>query len=148
MGSGLAPLVIAIAIVGVPPFTRLTRASVLSVKERPFVDASRAAGASTPDLIVRTILPNVLGPAAVQFVVSASIAILAESGLSFLGLGAPPPAPSLGGMLASGNENLYVAPFYPFVVGLSIGALVAAFDAFGVGLQRVWGGSGRGALVT
>lgn len=148
LGSGLAPLILAIAIVGAPPFTRLTRASTLTVRERAYVLASRAAGASTPDILLRTILPNVLGPAAVQFVIAASTAILTESGLSFLGLGAPPPAPSLGGMLASGNENLFIAPTYPILVGLCIGALVASFDAFGAGLQKKWGGAERGAVVT
>lgn len=145
-GVGLTPLIIAIAIVGVPPFARLTRASVLSVKERPYVLAARAAGAPPLDILFRTVLPNVLGPAAVQLVVTASTAILTESGLSFLGLGAPPPAPTLGGMLASGNENLFIAPFYPLVVGLAIGALVASFDLLGAGLQKVWGGAGRGAV--
>ena len=107
MGGGLVPLILAIAIVGVPPFARLTRASVLSVKERPFVLAQRAAGASTGDILVRTILPNVLGPAVVQLVVTASTAILTESGPNFLGLGAAPPYPSFGSMLAAGNENLF-----------------------------------------
>ena len=133
MGGGLVPLILAIAIVGVPPFARLTRASVLSVKERPFVLAQRAAGASTGDILVRTILPNVLGPAVVQLVVTASTAILTESGPNFLGLGAAPPYPSLGSMLAAGNENLFLAPLYPVLVGISIGLLVASFDAFGPG---------------
>ncbi len=148
MGGGLIPLIAAIAIVGVPPFARLTRASVLSVKERQFVLAQRAAGASTSDILWRTILPNVLGPAVVQLVVTASTAILTESGLNFLGLGAAPPYPSLGSMLASGNENLYLAPLYPVIVGIAIGMLVASFDAFGAGLQRVFGsGAGRGGVV-
>jgi len=148
LGSGIVPLVLAMAIVGVPPFTRLTRASVLTVKERAYVLASRAAGASTADILFCTILPNVLGPAAVQFVVAASTAILTESGLSFLGLGAPPPAPSLGGMLATGNESLFIAPYYPMLVGLCIGALVASFDAFGAGLRQQWGGGERRVVVT
>jgi peptide/nickel transport system permease protein len=148
MGGGLVPLILAIAIVGVPPFARLTRASVLSVKERPFVLAQRAAGASTGDILLRTILPNVLGPAVVQLVVTASTAILTESGLNFLGLGAAPPYPSLGSMLAAGNENLFLAPLYPVLVGISIGLLVASFDAFGAGLQRVFGiGVARGGIV-
>ena len=148
MGGGLVPLILAIAIVGVPPFARLTRASVLSVKERHFVLAQRAAGASTGDILLRTILPNVLGPAVVQLVVTASTAILTELGLNFLGLGAAPPYPSLGSMLAAGNENLYLAPLYPVIVGIAIGILVASFDAFGAGLQRVFGsGAARGGIV-
>jgi peptide/nickel transport system permease protein len=139
MGGGLIPLVVAIAVVAVPAFARLTRASVLTVKEREFVAAARAAGASSPDLVLRTILPNVLGPAVVQFVVTASTAILTESGLNFLGLGTPPPAPSLGSMLAAGNENLFLAPLYPVIVGAAIAILVATFDALGTGLQHALG---------
>ncbi len=143
MGGGIVPLIIAIAIVGVPAFARLTRASVLSVKEREYVSAQRAAGASTGDIILRTVLPNVLGPAVVQLTVTASTAVLTESGLNFLGLGTAPPAPSLGSMLAAGNENLFMSPVYPVVVGFAIALLVATFDAFGAGLQRVVGGSAR-----
>lgn len=148
LGGGIVPLVLAIAVVGVPPFARLTRASVLTVKERQFVEAQRVAGASTPDIVARTILPNVIGPAITQFVIMSSTAILTESGLSFLGLGAAPPHPSLGSMLAAGNENLFVAPLYPVIVGCAIGLLVATFDAFGTGLRRVHGGAHlRGGVV-
>ncbi len=143
MGGGLVPLIVAIAVVAVPTFARLTRASVLSIKEREFVAAQKSAGASHPDIIFRTILPNVLGPTVVQLVVTASTAVLTESGLSFLGLGTAPPDPSLGSMLAAGNENLFVSPMYPVVLGFAIAILVAAFDAFGAGLQRVVGGSAR-----
>lgn len=148
MGGGLVPLIIAIAIVAVPTFARLTRASVLTIKEREFVAAQRAAGASTPDIVLRTVLPNVLTPAVVQLVITASTAVLTESGLNFLGLGVAPPNPSLGSMLAAGNENLFVSPIYPVIVGFAIAILVAAFDAFGVGLQRAYGTSaGRGGVV-
>lgn len=148
MGGGLVPLIVAIAIVAVPTFARLTRASVLTIKEREFVTAQRAAGASTPDIVLRTVLPNVLGPAVVQLVITASTAVLTESGLNFLGLGVAPPNPSLGSMLAAGNENLFVSPIYPVIVGLAIAILVAAFDAFGVGLQRAYGTSAsRGGVV-
>lgn len=149
MGGGLVPLIVAIAIVAVPTFARLTRASVLTVKEREFVAAQRAAGASTPDIVLRTVLPNVLGPAVVQVVITASTAVLTESGLNFLGLGVAPPNPSLGSMLAAGNENLFVSPIYPVIVGFAIAILVAAFDAFGVGLQRAYGtAAGRSGVVT
>ncbi len=148
MGGGLVPLIIAIAIVAVPTFARLTRASVLTIKEREFVAAQRAAGASTPDIVLRTVLPNVLGPTVVQLVITASTAVLTESGLNFLGLGVAPPNPSLGSMLAAGNENLFVSPVYPVIVGFAIALLVAAFDAFGVGLQRAYGTSaGRGGVL-
>lgn len=148
MGGGLVPLIVAIAVVAVPAFARLTRASVLSIKKREFIMAQRAAGASTADIVLRTVLPNVLGPAVVQLVITASTAVLTESGLNFLGLGAAPPAPSLGSMLAAGNENLFFAPLYPVIVGLAIAILVAGFDAFGAGLQRAYGlDAQRGGVV-
>ena len=144
MGGGLLPLIVAIAVVAMPAFARLTRASVLSLKTRDFVTAQKAAGASNASILFRTILPNAIGPAMVQLIVTASISILTESGLSFLGLGASPPEPSLGGMLAAGNENLFISPFYPVIVGFAIAILVAAFDAFGSGLQRAYGYSSAG----
>jgi peptide/nickel transport system permease protein len=147
LGGGLVPLIVAIAIVAVPTFARLTRASVLSIKEREFVAAQKSAGASHPDIIFRTILPNVLGPTVVQLVITASTAVLTESGLSFLGLGTAPPYPSLGSMLAAGNENLFVSPMYPVVVGFAIAILVASFDALGAGMQKVVGGSAQRAGV-
>lgn len=149
LGGGAVPLVVAIAIVGVPPFARLTRASVLSIREREYVTAQRAAGAGGGDIMVRTVLPNAIGSAAVQFVVTASVAVLTESGLSFLGLGLAPPAPALGSMLFAGNENLFFAPWYSITVGITIAVLVATFDAFGTGLQRQFGAPvRRGAVVT
>jgi peptide/nickel transport system permease protein len=148
LGGGLVPLIAAIAIVTMPAFARLTRAAVLTTKSREFVTAQRAAGASTASILLRTILPNAVGPAMVQLIITASTSVLTESGLSFLGLGAAPPAPSLGGMLAAGNENLFISPLYPVIVGFAIAVIVAAFDAFGTGLQRVYGYSsaGRGVL--
>lgn len=148
LGGGVLPLIVAIALVGVPPFARLTRASVMSIREREYVTAQRAAGASAPDIMLRTILPNAVGSAAVQLVITGATAVLVESGLSFLGLGLAPPAPALGSMLFAGNANLYFAPWYSVTVGLSIVVMVASFDAFGVGLQRQFGAPvRRGAVV-
>lgn len=144
MGGGLVPLIVAIAVVAIPAFARLTRATVLSVKSREFVTAQRAAGASVGSILLRTVLPNAIGPAIVQLIVTASISVLTESGLSFLGLGAAPPAPSLGGMLAAGNENLFISPLYPVIVGFAIAVIVASFDALGSGLQRMYGYSSAG----
>ncbi len=144
MGGGLVPLIVAIAVVAIPAFARLTRATVLSVKSREFVTAQRAAGASIGSILLRTVLPNAIGPAIVQLIVTASISVLTESGLSFLGLGAAPPAPSLGGMLAAGNENLFISPLYPVIVGFAIAMIVASFDALGSGLQRMYGYSAAG----
>lgn len=147
MGGGLVPLIIALTVVGLPAYARLTRASVISIRERAYVTAQRAAGASTPDIMTRTVLPNSLGGAAVQFVVAASTAVLTESGLSFLGLGLPPPTPALGAMLAAGNTNLFIAPWYAVVIGLTITLLVVALDLVGTGLQRKFGAASRRSAV-
>lgn len=143
MGGGPVPLVLALAVVGIPPFARLTRASVISIREREYVTAQRVAGAAPPDIMVRTVLPNAIGSAAVQFVVAASTAVLTEAGLSFLGLGLPPPSPALGAMLFAGNENLFIMPWYSITVGASITVLIAALDGFGRGLQRQFGAPAR-----
>jgi len=148
MGGGVLPLIVAISFVGIPPFARLTRASAMSVREREYVDAQRAAGAPSFDIMIRTVLPNSVGSAGVQFVVTAAIAVLTESGLSFLGLGAPAPAPALGSMLFQGNLNLFYAPWYSVMVGLSIVIVVASLDALGSYLQIKLGASQpRGAVV-
>jgi peptide/nickel transport system permease protein len=147
MGGGVVPLILALTVVGVPPYARLTRASAISIRERAYVDAQRAAGASTADIMARTVMPNSLGGAAVQFVVAASTAVLTESGLSFLGLGLPPPTPALGAMLAAGNDNLFIAPWYPMAIGFTITVLVIALDAVGTGLQRQFGAASRRAAV-
>ncbi|GAA4908317.1 hypothetical protein GCM10025789_29850 [Tessaracoccus lubricantis] len=109
--------------------------------------AQRAAGAAAPDIMGRTVLPNSLGGATVQFVVAASTAVLTESGLSFLGLGLPPPHPALGAMLAAGNDNLFLAPWYPLLMGVIITTLVIALDLVGQGLQRKFGSAVRRAGV-
>lgn len=147
MGGGLLPMIVAISLVGIPPFARLTRASALSVREREYVAAQRAAGAPSADIMVRTVLPNSVGSAGAQFIVTASIAVLTESGLSFLGLGAPPPAPALGSMLFQGNLNLFIAPWYSITVGLSIVAVVASLDALGNSLHRRFGAPQRNNAV-
>lgn len=143
LGGGLVPLVAALTVVGTPAFGRLTRASVISIREREYVTAQRAAGAGPADIMVRTVLPNAVGSAAVQFVVAASTAVLTEAGLSFLGLGLPPPNPALGAMLFAGNDNLFIAPWYSITLGLSITVLIAALDAFGTGLQHQFGAPAR-----
>lgn len=147
MGGGITPLIAALMVVGIPPFARLTRASVISIRERAYVAAQKAAGASNVDIMIRTVLPNSVGGAAVQFVVAASTAVLTESGLSFLGLGLPPPTPALGEMLAAGNDNLFIAPWYPMAIGFSITVLVMALDALGSGLQQQFGAATRRTAV-
>jgi peptide/nickel transport system permease protein len=141
LGPGRLNLVMAIGIGAVPEFGRLTRASTLGIRDRDFVLAARGMGASTPDTMFRTVLPNVLGPIVVLFVVTASLAVVVEAGLSFLGLGTPPPAPSWGGMLQDARSYLYQNPWYGFFPGLCLALTVFCLDRVGRGLQIAVGAS-------
>ena len=96
LGPQIQNAMIAIGIVAIPAYTRLTRGQVLSMREREFVTAARALGAEGPRVVMRHILPNILNPIIVQVTLSTAFAILAEAALSFLGLGAQPPTPSWG----------------------------------------------------
>jgi peptide/nickel transport system permease protein len=100
LGASVTNIILAIAVTSFAGMARLARGSALSVKEREFVEASRASGASDSRLIWRHILPNVISPVIVQFSLMVSFAILTEAGLSFLGVGTPPPAPSRGNILS------------------------------------------------
>lgn len=146
LGPDISNVVMAIAIVEVPAFARLARASTLSLKERPFVEAARAAGYGKFAIMRRSILPNALSPVAVQLVVASASAILVVAALSYLGLGEQPPAPSLGGMLKSSQLYLGHAPWYPIFPGVLVTALVAAFGGIGSGLARMVSGIRTGPV--
>ena len=141
LGPGRLNLIVAIGIGAVPEFARLTRAAVLGIRERDFVLAARGMGASTPDTMFRTVLPNVSGPIVVQLIITASMAVVIEAGLSFLGLGIPPPAPSWGGMLHDARAYLYQNPWYGFFPGLCLAFTVFCLERIGRGLQIAVGGS-------
>jgi peptide/nickel transport system permease protein len=140
LGPGDWNTLIAIAIVSIPAFARLTRASTLSLRGLDYVRAERAMGASDADIIVRTILPNSVGPIIVQLVITASLAILIEAGLSFLGLGTQPPAPSWGAMLQTSRSYLSQDPWYGLFPGIALAVTIGALDSLGNGLQVVLGG--------
>ncbi|MEO3847745.1 ABC transporter permease [Streptomyces sp. B8F3] len=139
LGPGRLNLILAIGVGAVPEFARLTRAATLTIRERDFVVASRGMGAPAADTMVRTVLPNVLGPILVQLVVTASLAVVVESGLSLLGLGTPPPAPSWGGMLQEARSYLHQSPWYGVFPGLCLAFTVFCLDRVGRGLQRAFG---------
>jgi peptide/nickel transport system permease protein len=151
LGPGRVNLILAIGIGAVPEFARLTRAATLGIRERDFVVAARGMGASTPDTMFRTVLPNVLGPIVVQLVITASLAVVIEAGLSFLGLGTPPPAPSWGGMLQDARSYVYQSPSYGFFPGFCLAFTVFCLDRVGRGLQLAVGTSvssgARGGVV-
>jgi dipeptide transport system permease protein len=137
IGAGWLNGALAVTIVSIPAFARLTRASVLQEKTREYVMAAQTAGAGTPRILFRTILPNCLGPLLVQAAFVATWAILLEAALSFLGLGVKPPTPSWGQMLSSGKTNLYRAWWYGFFPGLALTLVVLALNTIGETTQRI-----------
>jgi peptide/nickel transport system permease protein len=139
LGSSTFYLVLAIGFAAVPGFARLTRASAMALREADFVVATRAMGAGKGDTMVRTVLPNTLAPIIVQFVVTASVAVVVAAALSFISLGPPPPAPSWGGMLQTAEKYLYTDPWYAIFPGVALAVMVACFDRIGHGLQRAIG---------
>ncbi len=134
LGPGLDHTMIALVAVSWPRYARVTRGLVLSVKEHEYVYASRALGATEPHILARVVLPNCLAPAVVMATLDLGGAILTFSGLSFLGLGSPPPAPEWGAMVATGTQNFdqwWVSAF----PGLAILTLVMAFNFIGDGVR-------------
>lgn len=135
LGPGLLNAMIAISIVNQPHFVRLTRAAVMSEREKEYVVASRVAGAGTFRLMFKTILPNCLGPLIVQATLAFSAAILDAAALGFLGMGAQPPTPEWGTMLAESREFISRAWWVVTFPGLAILVTVLAINLMGDGLR-------------
>ncbi len=135
LGKGLNNALLAIAIVQIPIYARVVRASVLSVKELDFVSASRALGASEMRILFTRILPNALTPLIVQGTLGIATAILSAAALSFLGLGAQPPIPEWGLMLSEERNSVFNAPHLVFLPGLAIMVTVLSFNLIGDGLR-------------
>ncbi len=137
LGPNLYNVVAALGIVYTPRFARLVRGSVLSLREKEYVEASRALGHGDLFIIFRHILPNCTAPIIVQATASLAYAILAESALSFLGLGAPPPAPSWGNILSEARNFMMDNPMMTVFPGLAITLAVLGFNLFGDALRDV-----------
>ena len=137
LGPSLVNAAIAIGIVFIPSFARLAQASALSLKEREYVEAARASGATDGYVLARVLLPNHLSPLLVQISVSFANAILTEAALSFLGLGVLPPTPSWGGMLDTGRKYLDQTPWYSVASGGAIMVAVLGLNLLGDGLRDV-----------
>lgn len=135
LGPSLMNAAIAIAVVSIPGYVRLTRASVMSEKNRDYVTASRVAGANVWRLMFIVILPNCLAPLIVQMTMGISNAILELAALGFLGIGAQPPTPELGTMLAESRGFMQSANWLVTIPGLAILLLVLAFNLMGDGLR-------------
>jgi len=135
LGPGLMNMLYAIAIVSIPQYARIVRASVLSVKEQDYILAARAIGCPPSHILLRNVLPNCLTPLIVQATLGIATAILDAAGLSFLGLGAQPPTPEWGAMLGRGRGSVFTAPHIVFFPGLAIMLTVLGFNLLGDGLR-------------
>jgi peptide/nickel transport system permease protein len=137
LGGRLFNVVFALGFVYIPRFARIVRASVLSLRQKEFVEASMAMGNGDFVIIFRHILPNCMAPLIVQATASLAYAILAESALSFLGLGAPPPAPSWGNILSDARNFMLDNPLMTVFPGIAITIAVLGFNLFGDALRDV-----------
>ena len=131
LGPGLVNAMIAVGIIFSPSFARLIRGQVLSVKSRLYVDAARTFGSPTWRILGRHIVPNSVQPVIVQSAFLLAVALLAEAGLSFLGLGVQPPQPSWGGMLRQAARFIDRAPYQVYIPGVAIAMTVLAFNLLG-----------------
>jgi len=135
LGASLFTLFIALAVVGWAGAARVVRAQTLSLRQRDFVTASRAVGVGQAGIMFRHIIPNCLAPILILLTLGIPGAIMAEAGLSFLGVGAQPPTPSWGLMVNEGQEYLFSAPWASIFPGLAILVTVLAFNFVGDGLR-------------
>ena len=134
-GPGIFNLVLALSLGGWVGYARLVRAQVLAAREREFVEASRALGASNLRIIVRHILPNIMQPVIVQAAIGMAGAILAEATMSFLGLGVPPPTASWGSMLNDSRAHLFDTPHLVLFPALAVMLAVLSFNFIGDALR-------------
>lgn len=135
IGPGLMNVVIAIAVYGIPNFTRIIRSSTLSIKELLYVEASRSIGVSDTRLLLKHIFPGTIPALIVSYTMRLGTAIITASSLSFLGFGASPSRPDWGAMLSSGRNYIGVAPHMLLYPGLAIFLTVLAFNLLGDGLR-------------
>lgn len=135
LGPSIVNLVLVIGVLYVPRFTRVVHSSTLAIRELEYVESARALGASTLRVILRAILPNITAPILVQASLAAGHAILMESGLSFLGLGPPPPAPSWGRMVEQSGRFMQLSVLPLLWPSAAISVTVLAFNLLGDGLR-------------
>jgi peptide/nickel transport system permease protein len=135
LGPGVFNLILALCIGGWVGYARLVRAQVLAVKEKEFVEAARALGASDWRIVTRHILPNIIQPVIVQAAIGMAGAVLAEATMSFLGLGVPPPTASWGSMLNDGRAHLFDAPHLVLFPAVAVMLAVLSFNFIGDALR-------------
>jgi peptide/nickel transport system permease protein len=134
-GAGAVNAIIAIGIFNIPVFARITRGAALSLWQREFIMAARVAGKNATRISIEHILPNVTNLLIVQGTIQFSLGILAEAGLSYVGLGAQPPTPSWGRMLADAQTLVSIAPHMALVPGFAIIFTVLGLNLMGDGLR-------------
>ena len=136
VGPGMPQVIVILGLLYGIAGSRIIRGAVVAVRENLYVDAAQSLGAGTPRILWRHILPNVLPPVIVLFTTRVGVVILAEAGLSFLGLGVPPPAPTWGGMLSgSGRAYMYQGPWLALAPGLCLTIVVYSINMFGDALR-------------
>ncbi|RMG60665.1 MAG: ABC transporter permease [Deltaproteobacteria bacterium] len=135
LGPGLRNVIIALSIIGWVGYARIIRGQILKLRELDFVAAARAMGVPSREIILRHLLPNALSPIIIEATFGVARAIVAEAGLSFLGLGVQPPTPSWGAMINEGRFYLFVAPHITTFPGLAIMLLVMSINFLGDGLR-------------
>lgn len=136
LGPSLENLILALGLMGVPAYFRLVRNTTLSVKFKPYIEAARALGAADPHIMGRHILPNIAVPLIVQTTFRLGVVLLTGSSLSFIGLGAQPPLPEWGSMVAAGRSHLDVAWWLALFPGLAVVITVLGLNFLGDGLAR------------
>jgi len=135
MGPGFKSTIIALGISTLPGFARISRASVLALKEQDFLEAARALGGSDTWIIFRHLLPNSLAPLSVEFSLRIAAIILMSAALSFLGLGVQPPTPEWGAMMSNGRAYLRIAPHIITFPGMAVMLVALGFNLIGDGLR-------------
>lgn len=135
LGPSIVNAMLAIGIFYIPVFARLTRAVAMTLWEREFVTAARAGGVSEGGIILRHVMPNILSPLIIQGTIQFAVAILAEAGLSYLGLGTQPPHPSWGRMLYEAQTFMDISPWMALFPGIAIAWAVLGFNLLGDGLR-------------
>ena len=134
-GPSMRNIIFVVAVIRIPRFARILRASVLTIKATEFVEAARALSKSDIGIMLQHILPNCIAPLTVEASLSIATAIITESALSFLGLGVRPPTPSWGQMIADGRSELFTAPWIVIFPGLAIMLTVLGYNLLGDGLR-------------
>ena len=137
LGRGLPSVIIALIVVDWTAYARISRGSVLSLKEKEFVESARSLGASDRYIMIRHILPNIIGPVIVIGTLGMAYVILSAASLSFLGFGPQPPTPEWGAMLNAGRMYMRTEPHLTIIPGLAIMVMVLAFNLLGDGLRDI-----------